>query len=79
VTTENWSEERERLVRLLAGIESGKITHVDEEDLRQLQPKNPQNIAALKERLAELNSRLGPKDRARNRASGDERGPKDEV
>jgi hypothetical protein len=62
VSTENWAEERDRLVRLLAGIESGTITHVDEEDLRQLQATNPQNIAALKERLAELNSRLGRTD-----------------
>jgi hypothetical protein len=44
---------------LLAGIESGSITHVDEGDFRQLQATSPQNIAALKERLAELNSRLG--------------------
>lgn len=29
VNTENWAEERDRLVRLLAGIESGMITHVD--------------------------------------------------
>jgi hypothetical protein len=56
------AEERARLERLLAGIESGKITHVDEEDLRQLQAINPGNIAALRERFAELNSRLGPKD-----------------
>lgn len=62
VSTENWAEERDRLVRLLAGIESGTITHVDEEDLRQLQATNPQNIAALKERLAELNSRFGRTD-----------------
>lgn len=64
MSTENWAEERERLVRLLAGIESGMITHVDEEDLRQLQATNPRNIAALKERLAELNSRLDPNDAA---------------
>lgn len=57
--TENWAEERERLMRLLGAIESGRITHVDEEHLRQLQPTNPRNIAALRERLAELNSRLG--------------------
>jgi hypothetical protein len=59
VSTENWAEERERLVRLLAAIESGRITHVDEEELRQLQATSPQNIAALKKRLAELNKRLG--------------------
>lgn len=62
MNTENWAEERERLVRLLEGIESGKITHIDEEDLRQLQATNPRNIAALKERLADLNSRLGLND-----------------
>jgi len=42
-------------------IESGKVTHVDEEDLRQLQPTNPENIALLKERLSKLNARLGDK------------------
>lgn len=59
MSTENWAEERDRLVRLLAGIESGQITHVDEEDLRELQATSAQNIAALKQRLAELNRRLG--------------------
>lgn len=59
VGTENWHEERDRLVQLLEGIESGKITHIDEEDLRQLQATNPENIAVLKERLAKLNARLG--------------------
>lgn len=62
VSTENWAEERERLVRLLAAIESGRITHVDQEDFRQLQAASPRNIAALKERLAELNTRLGLND-----------------
>ena len=59
VSAENWHEERDRLVELLAGIESGKITHIDEEDLRQLQATNPENVALLKERLAKLNARLG--------------------
>jgi predicted nucleotidyltransferase len=59
VSAENWHEERERLMKLLQAIESGKITHVDEDDLRQLQATNPENIAALKERLAQLNARLG--------------------
>ena len=61
MSAENWHEERDRLVHLLEAIESGKITHVDEEDLRQLQATNPENIAALKERLAKLNARLGDK------------------
>jgi hypothetical protein len=59
VSTENWTEERIRIVKLLDGIESGKITHVDEDDLRQLQPTSEDNIALLKERLAQLNVRLG--------------------
>ena len=60
--TENWSEERDRLVRLLDAIEAGGITHIDVEGLRQLQLTNEENIAALRARLAELNTRLGPDD-----------------
>jgi hypothetical protein len=59
VSAENWHEERDRIVQLLEGIESGKITHIDDEDLRQLQATNPENVARLKERLAQLNARLG--------------------
>ena len=59
VSAENWHEERDRLVQLIRAIESGKITHIDEDDLRQLQATNPENIAVLKERLAKLNARLG--------------------
>lgn len=63
MVAENWHQERDRLVRLLEGIESGKITHIDEADLRQLQATNPENIDELKARLAKLNARLGD-DRA---------------
>jgi hypothetical protein len=59
VSAENWHEERDRLVDLLEAIESGRITHIDEADLRQLQAASPKNIAALKERLAQLNARIG--------------------
>lgn len=62
MSAENWHEERDRIVQLLEGIESGKITHIDEEDLRQLQATNPQNVVLLKERLAQLNARLGDRD-----------------
>ena len=58
VSTESWREERDRLVQLLRAIESGKITHIDEDDLRQLQAISPENIAVLKERVAQLNKRL---------------------
>lgn len=58
MSAERWHEERDRLIRLLQGIESGTITHIDE-DLRQLQATNPENVARLKERLAKLNARLG--------------------
>ncbi len=56
---ENWHEERDRLIQLLKGIESGTITHIDEDDLRELQATSPENIAVLRKRLAELNDRLG--------------------
>jgi hypothetical protein len=59
VTAESWHAERDRLVQLLREIESGKITHIDEHDLRQLQATNPENVALLKDRLAKLNARLG--------------------
>jgi len=58
VSAENWHEERDRLVRLLKAIDSGKVTHIDENDERQLQATNPENIVALRERLAKLNDRL---------------------
>lgn len=59
VSAENWHQERDRLVRLLEAIEAGKVTHIDEDGERQLQATNPENIVALRERLAELNARLG--------------------
>jgi hypothetical protein len=57
--SENWHEERDRLVQLLKGIEAGQITHIDEDELRQLQATNSENIALLIDRLAKLNARLG--------------------
>ena len=62
MSAENWHEERDRLVRLLRAIETGKVSHVDEDDLRQLQAVNRENIAALKKRRADLNARLGDGD-----------------
>lgn len=59
MSAENWHEERDRLVRLLKAIESGKVTHIDQFGDRQLQATNPENVVALRERLAKLNARLG--------------------
>ena len=59
MSAENGHEERDRLVRLLKAIESGEITHIDEDGERQLGAANPENVVALRERLAELNARLG--------------------
>ena len=65
MSAENWHEERDRLVRLLKAIKSGKVTHIDEEGMRQLQGTNTDNIAALEDRLAKLNARLGVGSSAR--------------
>lgn len=59
VSPENWHEERDRLVQLLEAVESGAVTHIDEEDLRELQATSPENVALLRKRLAQLNARLG--------------------
>jgi hypothetical protein len=58
MSTENWHEERDRLVELLEAYEPGKVTHVDQEHLSQLQATNPHNVQMLRNRLAELNARL---------------------
>lgn len=57
--SESWHEERDRLVKLLDGIERGTVTHVDENGLRQLQATNSENITWIRSRIAELNRRLG--------------------
>ena len=59
VSTENWTEERNRLVKLLEAIQSGMITHIEEDVSRQLQPTNKENVATIRARLAQLNARLG--------------------
>jgi predicted nucleotidyltransferase len=62
MTTENWNEERDRLVELLEAIDSGKVTHVDQEHLSELQSANRENVQMLRKRLAELNGRLEDKE-----------------
>jgi hypothetical protein len=58
-SAENWHEERDRLIELLGAIKSGRVTHVDQGHLGQLCPTNPMNVQILRDRLAELNARLG--------------------
>ena len=59
MTAETWHEERDRLVLLLEGIKAGRVTHIDEKDQRELKPTSAENVAALMERIAKLNARLG--------------------
>ena len=56
--SENWHQERDRLVRLLAAVRSGNVTHIDQRNMRELQATNPVNVAALEARLKQLNERL---------------------
>ena len=56
---ESWHEERKRLVQLLQAVESGQITHIDQDGLRPLQATAAENVHLLKQRLAKLNGRLG--------------------
>ncbi len=65
VTTENWAEERDRLMELLRGYESGKITHFDENDDGAVKPAtSEEHIASIRQRLAALDDRLGSNDKA---------------
>ena len=56
--SENWREERDRIVKLLAAVRSGNVTHIDQRNMRELQATNPVNVAALEARLKQLNERL---------------------
>jgi hypothetical protein len=65
VTNENWREERERLVALLQGYESGEITQFDEDDAGLLRRETTaERIANVKKRIAALDARLGDNDNA---------------
>lgn len=59
MSAENWHEERDRLVLLLASIRSGQFTNTEENELRQAGMANKDTVAMLEERLATLNARLG--------------------
>ena len=71
MSAENWHEERDRLVKLVEGIESGEITHVDEGNAGQVLIETAaQRLNRLKRRVAELDTRLGPRSIAGNCAPG---------
>lgn len=63
MSAENWHEERDRLIQLLRAIESGEVTHIDKEGLRELEATNAENIAVLKKRVEKLNARIGDGNR----------------
>jgi len=56
---ENWHEERSRIAKLLEAVQAGEVTHIDEDDQRQLCLANPENVRLLRDRLKELDRRLG--------------------
>ena len=63
VSTENWHEERERLVRKLELMEAGKSAHVGEDRSGALRYETTdQIIDRVKARLAELDARLGTRN-----------------
>ena len=59
MSAENWHEERDRLVLLLAGIRSEQLTNTEATELRQARIVHKDTVAMLEERLATLNARLG--------------------
>lgn len=61
MSSENWHQERDRLLELLQAIERGDVTQSDGDNLRGLQRTSPERLALLKERLAKLNARLDDK------------------
>jgi hypothetical protein len=63
--SENWHEERHRILALLTDLESGNITHFDEDERGKLRGETTGvTVERLNRRLAELDSRLGPREEA---------------
>lgn len=63
--SENWTEERERLLGLLQDYESGKVTHFEGDDSGQLRRETTaERIVSLKHRIADLDARLGTNEDA---------------
>lgn len=57
--SENWREERDRIVELLESIERGETSYFDKPGSRELHAANAENVADLHRRVAILNFRLG--------------------
>lgn len=62
VRTENWHQERDRLLVLLQCMESAKAAQASKNEWRSLQASWLEDIPVLKKRLAQLNDRLGDTD-----------------
>ena len=63
MTTENWTEERDRLLALLSDYDAGKITRLDRiDDESPVPATTEERIAAVRQRLAALDQRLDDKD-----------------
>ena len=63
MSSENWTEERERLLELLRDYEAGKITRFDDVDNGAVKPATTEErLATIKQRLAALDQRLDSKD-----------------
>jgi hypothetical protein len=59
--TENWHEERDRLLALLHRIETGDIVHLASDDAAELRGEpTAETIESVRARIAELESRIGP-------------------
>ena len=51
MNAENWREDETGWFKLLEAIKSGRITHIDESELRPLKATTRENVALLKDDL----------------------------
>ena len=60
MSSENWADERERLVAVLRDYESGRITQFDQVHTGQRDGASPaEHIESVKRRIVSLDARLG--------------------
>lgn len=60
--SENWREERDRLVELLKSVVDGETTPFHGAGRRNAQAIHPRKVSDIKARVAALNFRLGEPD-----------------